>query len=222
MDPVAAAVRLLRRASPKGFLMRLDVCAPISKRKKAISKISAPLRYLQMMRVPFRGPFVTPRRRQIYLVDGCILTESEIAALYESGNFNASAIGKFLSDLKSFQTPGYPIPRRSQRVMLRLALLVRAEMPSGEQQKAQAFTVTVNADGGLLEVSTRMTVGQGITLINPESQKEVRCRVVKVQGTMSGTFITAFEFEERSPWFWPVALPPLDWAVAAGSQGGNP
>jgi hypothetical protein len=41
--------------------------------------------------------------------------------------------------------------RRSERVMLQLAVLVRANMPDRRCLQVQAFTLVVNAHGGLLE-----------------------------------------------------------------------
>ena len=190
--------------------------------RKPFSNLAAPLLALEKLGVSVRGPFVTPHHRQIYLVSGCILTGDEIVALHERGKFAANAIGKFLIDLKSLQMPGYSIQRRSQRVMLKLGVYVRAEMPTGERLQKYASTVMVNAEGGLLEVPYRMSVGQRITLINPESRKEVGCRIVRVQGPVAGSFNTAFEFDERSPSFWPVAVPPPDWAVATAGEGTKP
>ena len=79
--------------------------------------------------------------------------------------------------------------RRSERVMLRLDLLVRLEVGEGSGPQTHAFTVKVNAHGGLL----------------------VACRVVEVHASYEGYFTTAFEFEQRSPQFWAVDLPPEDW-----------
>ena len=39
--------------------------------------------------------------------------------------------------------------RRSQRVMLQVAVFVKAEMTAGKRAQTQAFTVSVNAHGGL-------------------------------------------------------------------------
>ena len=142
--------------------------------------------------------------------------------MLERGNFAPEAIGEFFSDLKFMQTPEYSIQRRSQRVMLKLGLYVRAELPSGERLQKYASTVMVNAEGGSLEIPYRMTVGQKITLINPESRKEVDSHVVRVEGPLAGSFTTAFEFDERNPSFWPIAVPPHDWAVAAAAEGNKP
>ena len=103
--------------------------------------------------------------------------------------------------------------RRSQRVMLQVPVLIKVKMPEGNRVQAQAFTQVVNAHGGLLAAPFKTAVGQKITLVNPHSGKEVGCRVVRVEEPLEGSFATAFEFDERSPQFWPISFPPLDWAV---------
>jgi hypothetical protein len=179
------------------------------------SHIRAALQALQVLAVPFRGPFITPRGNHIYIVGGCILTAPEIVTLHESGRFSHASIRGLLGHLKSQQTPGAR-RRRSQRVMLRLHLLVRQEIAEGSRPQTHAFTVEVNAHGGLLESPFRMAVGQRITLVNPQTAKEVPCFVVSVQQSSEGYFTTAFEFEQPSPHFWAIASPPLDWSPAEG------
>jgi hypothetical protein len=182
--------------------------------KTVSSNIRPALHALQTLRVPFRGPFVTPRSNHIYVVDGCILTASEIVALHERGTFSRDSIGEFLSDLRSLQQAPGANRRRSQRVMLRLRLLVRLEMAEGSRPQTHAFTVQVNAHGGLLESPFRMSAGQKITLVNPQSGKEVRCSVVSVQQSREGYFTTAFEFAQPAPQFWAISFPPVDWNPA--------
>jgi hypothetical protein len=221
MDTLAASARLLSRARQTLFSKRLYLPRILVGGKRSLSHIFAPLRALEKLNRPVHGPFVTPKRRQIYLVDGCILTQSEVISLHANGRLTADSIDNFLSDLRFLQAPGYAKQRRSQRVMLKLAVLVRAEVPGGGRHQAQASTVMVNANGGLLQVPFRMTVGQKITLINPGSRQEVNCRIVQVQGPSAGSFATAFEFEERSPSFWPIVHPPSDWAATAATSGNN-
>lgn len=188
-------------------------------------KIEDALQTLRTLDIAVRGPFVTPKEHCIYLVDGCILTESEIVALYASGKLTSENIRRFLSELRIFQTQesndelpsasefGPQRRRRSQRVMLRLDVLVRFEIREGSPLQTHAFTVAVNAHGGLMESPFRMIAGQRITLINPQSGKEVSCRVVRVHRSSEGYFATAFEFEQHSPQFWAIAFPPLDWGM---------
>jgi hypothetical protein len=103
--------------------------------------------------------------------------------------------------------------RRRQRVMLQLAVLVRANMPDGRCLQVQAFTLVVNAHGGLLESPLELTANQKITIINPQSGKDVGCRVVRIERSSSASLKVAFEFDQRSAHFWPITFPPEDWSV---------
>lgn len=188
------------------------------------TKLKAALLTLEKLKVPFRGPFITPKEKRIFLINGCIVTESEVVALYEGGHLNPENIGKVLNDLKLLQTTkrreGNPMSeqdaqnrRRSQRVMLQVAVLLRVEMAEGRTAQVQGFTLVVNAHGGLLESSLKLTCDQRITIINPQSGKMVGCRVVRVEKPSGGNHTIAFEFDQRSPQFWPVTFPPEDWGV---------
>jgi hypothetical protein len=182
------------------------------------SKLQAALDALQSLNIPARGPFVTPTGQHIYLVDGCILSKAELLLLHERAKSAPESVQPFLAGLKSRQqVPRDVYPenhRRSQRVMLRLNVLVRFQMGEGSRQQTHAFTITVNAHGGLLESPFRMTVGQAITLINPQTGKEIGCTVVAVLASPQGYFTTAFEFEQPSPRFWELAFPPQDWRMS--------
>jgi hypothetical protein len=182
------------------------------------SKLQAALETFRSLKIAFRGPFVTPTGQQIYMVDGCILTEAELLALHERAKSTLESIQPFLVGLKSRQRAQHelypPNNRRSQRVMLRLNLLVRFEVREGSREQTHAFTITVNAHGGLLESPFRMVVGQRIALINPQTGREVGCRVIGVHASAQGYFTTAFEFEQPSPRFWEIAFPPPDWSMS--------
>ncbi len=105
--------------------------------------------------------------------------------------------------------------RRSQRVMLQVAVLLQVTLPDKRSVQVQAFTSAVNAHGGLLESPLKLTADQRILLINPHSGKNVGCRVVKVEGPSSTLYEVAFEFDSRSPQFWPITFPPADWTATA-------
>jgi hypothetical protein len=197
----------------------------MSEPQTTVPGIEVALQTLETLRIAFRGPFITPKNHRIYVLDGCILTESEIVTLHESGKFTSENAGKFLSELRSLQMqqPSNELQstraiapqkrRRSQRVMLNLDILVRLNVQDGSPLQTHAFTVAINAHGGLMESPFRMIAGQRITLINPQSGKEVSCTVVSVCSSSQGYFTTAFEFEQSNPQFWAVAFPPLDWGI---------
>ena len=102
--------------------------------------------------------------------------------------------------------------RRSERVMLRMSIVVVTETAQHEQQREETFTLVVNAHGGLLQLQMEVLAGQPIRLINPRSKMESRARVVRVENPPGGYTAVAFEFDEPMPKFWPVEFPPPDWA----------
>lgn len=112
--------------------------------------------------------------------------------------------------------------RRSQRVPLQVAVLIRVNMPDGRCVQAQAFTSVVNAHGGLVEASMNLETNQKILVINPHSRKEVGCRVIRVKGPIEGLYEVAFEFDKGNPRFWPINFPPEDWVAMEETASDNP
>jgi hypothetical protein len=102
--------------------------------------------------------------------------------------------------------------RRSERVLLRMTLVVRAEDEEHKPIEEQAITQVVNAHGGLLRMSRHLHVGQAFVLGNPNNKMEQTCRVVRVED-FGAEFNVAFEFASPAPGFWPIVFPPADWVV---------
>jgi hypothetical protein len=203
------------RAKRAGKILTLKLRSSLSMGGALSGSSAAAVLQLERLRIPARGPFVTPARGHFYVINECLLTEEELVALHQSGQFQAETIASCLINLKRAQMPCFLKQRRSQRIMLRLPLLVRAEMPDGDCLNTDASTVIVNAHGGLLETHLRMKVGQKIELASPQSGKQVACRIVSIEETSATCFAAAFEFDKRSPWFWPLSFPPVDWAATA-------
>jgi hypothetical protein len=63
-------------------------------------KVERALRTLHNLGTPVQGPFLTPKRNCIYLVDSCILTESELVGLNKAGHSNPQNIARLLSEFK--------------------------------------------------------------------------------------------------------------------------
>jgi hypothetical protein len=101
--------------------------------------------------------------------------------------------------------------RRSERVMLQMAVTVLTETPEGEQVREDTQTLVVNAHGGLLKLKTEVQVGQPLILVNPKNKMEQGCRVVRTEQPSPDYFAVAFEFNHPAPGFWPVVFPPADW-----------
>jgi hypothetical protein len=105
--------------------------------------------------------------------------------------------------------------RRSQRVVLQVPILVKTDMPDGKRGQVQGLTLVVNAHGGLLELPLTVVTNQKITLVNPQTGKEVGCRVARAERTSSELVAVAFEFDEPTAKFWPISFPPEDWGAVA-------
>lgn len=111
--------------------------------------------------------------------------------------------------------------RRSQRIMLQLAVYLRVEVSNELCYEVQAFTTVVNAHGGLLEAPTRIDPGQRMTIVNPHTGHEADCRIVRVNRTSEGDFTIAFEFKQPNPRFWQIDLPPEDWVAVPEASRKN-
>jgi hypothetical protein len=104
--------------------------------------------------------------------------------------------------------------RRSERVILRMAILVVAEDEERKQIQEKAETQVVNAHGGLLRMRQHLHVGQSFVVSNPRNNSEMSCRVVRVEDDGMDFYKVAFEFDRPAPNFWPIVFPPADWAAA--------
>ena len=103
--------------------------------------------------------------------------------------------------------------RRSERVLLQVRVLVETELEEGKLVRLDAFTLVVNAHGGLLEMSLKVPKGQKLLLSNPALRVQQACRVIAIRSSKDGVFAVAFEFDNPRPQFWPIAFPPTDWSL---------
>jgi len=102
--------------------------------------------------------------------------------------------------------------RRSERVVLRIPVMVLAENEQRQQIRVQAETQVVNAHGGLMCMREHLHVGQSFLLNNPLNLMEMSCRVVRIDEDGLEFYKVAFEFDRPAGSFWPVTFPPADWA----------
>jgi hypothetical protein len=101
--------------------------------------------------------------------------------------------------------------RRSERVLLQIHVVVETTDQDEKHVRLDAFTLVVNAQGGLLEMGLKVPNGHQLLLINPTLGVQEFCHVVGIRGSQDGFFAVAFEFDNPSPQFWPIAFPPADW-----------
>jgi hypothetical protein len=106
--------------------------------------------------------------------------------------------------------------RRSERVMLQVAITVLAETPERVQVQEETHTLVVNAHGGMLKLKMEVLSGQPLTLVHAKSGKREPAHVVRIEQPSPDYFAVAFEFDRPSPNFWPVVFPPSDWGAQPG------
>ena len=95
-----------------------------------------------------------------------------------------------------------------------MPVILEMQVQKGPPVRIDAFTLAVNAHGGLLELGLPLRTGQRLSIIHPVSgaQKSVKTVGMRRSQDSSG-FLLAFEFDSPTPNFWPVELPPADWSL---------
>jgi hypothetical protein len=101
--------------------------------------------------------------------------------------------------------------RRSQRVLLKIPILVRAQFAGDQPITEDTTTVEVNAHGGLVALAMKVRPGQKLILKNWATAKEQECRVVHVLEKPFGKNEVGIAFPFAMPKFWNVEFPPPDW-----------
>src|SRR6266853_2599777 len=70
--------------------------------------------------------------------------------------------------------------RRTQRVIVKVSVMVLAEGAEDRPVSEETRTVTVNAHGAMILLGLKVSIGQLLTLRNSRTGEEVACRVVYV------------------------------------------
>jgi hypothetical protein len=97
-----------------------------------------------------------------------------------------------------------PERRRSPRIHLSVVVTVGVEAATGGWQFTEAYTLSVSAHGGLVEMGIKVADGQKLLLINSRSGMRQEARVVGVSRSPSQQFAVAFEFLDPATAFWPI------------------
>jgi hypothetical protein len=101
--------------------------------------------------------------------------------------------------------------RRSQRVMLSVAITVRSDGPNAFEEETQ--TLIVNAHGALIALGAKVKNGQTLWVKNQSTHEEQACKVVFLGQPSDLKTQVGIEFTGRCPGFWRIAFPPEDWNV---------
>jgi hypothetical protein len=105
--------------------------------------------------------------------------------------------------------------RRSQRVRFEMPIDVYVYRENEEPKFEACQTLSVNAHGGLLALTTPVAFGEKVRLVNPRTRKEIEGRVSRFgMQYPSGMNQVGVEFLTPLPTFWDIASPPADWDPA--------
>lgn len=113
----------------------------------------------------------------------------------------------------SHSRPGpYANERRSQRVLLSVAVVITGARANGAPFSERTSTLVVNAHGALIQLRERVLMGQKIRLKNVSTNEEISCTVVDLSPGNTAVPQVGVAFSEPSPRFWRVSFPPSDWS----------
>jgi hypothetical protein len=101
--------------------------------------------------------------------------------------------------------------RRSQRVLMQVAVRIRGTDAQGKAVEEEAQTLAINAHGALVLLESRLTSGSKVQLQHKKTLEEHECHVAFLGPVRSGKAEIGLEFSSPHPTFWRVAFPPEDW-----------
>jgi hypothetical protein len=101
--------------------------------------------------------------------------------------------------------------RRSQRVLMQVAVRVRGKDSQGTDFEEFTETLAINAHGALVLLKARVTSGGVVQMRHNKTEEEQECHVVFLGPVRSGRAEIGLEFSAPRPTFWRVAFPPEDW-----------
>jgi PilZ domain-containing protein len=107
---------------------------------------------------------------------------------------------------------GAVVRRRSQRVLMQIAVRLRGNDAQGRAFEETGETLAINAHGALVLLEARVTSGSSVKLQHKSTQEEQECHVVFLGPVRNGKAEVGLEFSAPRPSFWRVAFPPEDWS----------
>jgi len=113
----------------------------------------------------------------------------------------------------------YATRRRSQRVILSMAVTVRTEdSPKDASFEEETRTLVVSMHGALIVLAGQVAKGQRLRLTNRATHAEQMCRVASLGPTSGGKTQVGVEFLKPSADFWRISFPPEDWVLPEPSS----
>jgi hypothetical protein len=126
-----------------------------------------------------------------------------------------------MGDLPSSKDGNSNVQRRSQRVLLKVSVVVLAQGPKSQPISEETRTITVNAHGAMIVLIAKVSVGQLLTLRNSTSGEEALCRVAYVNPHLGEKKEVGLDFMKPCPKFWGISFPPADWTTRSPEAKGH-
>lgn len=102
--------------------------------------------------------------------------------------------------------------RRSQRVLMQVGVRLRGKDAQGKDFEESTETLAINAHGGLVLLTARVTSGSVVHMKHNKTEEEQECHVAFLGPVRGGKAEIGLEFSVPRPTFWRVAFPPEDWS----------
>lgn len=93
--------------------------------------------------------------------------------------------------------------RRSERLPFRDTVIVCGRC-QGQAFKEETLTVSVSASGALLSLAAKVSVGQRLLLMNPQTWDEQEAYVARLGEAPDGRWHVGIQFAAPAPQFWPL------------------
>lgn len=123
--------------------------------------------------------------------------------------------------LTTSATEGPAERRRTHRIQIMMPVIVRGKNGAQPFQE-DTHTVSVNANGCMVRMETRVTRTQHVSLLNPKTAEELPCTVSFLGQRHGARVEVGLEFVEPSPLFWRIAFPPEDWDPSERKRPSDP
>jgi hypothetical protein len=107
--------------------------------------------------------------------------------------------------------------RRSQRVLLRVRVVVHGKAVNGSPIEEETLTTVVNAHGALIDLAARVESGQAVVLQNKDTGEKQECRVAHLGPRQGEKSQIGLEFAQPAPRFWHIDFPPEAWNSQQGA-----
>jgi hypothetical protein len=105
--------------------------------------------------------------------------------------------------------------RRSQRVMMRVGVVVRYTL-NGKEISLQAHTVAVNIHGAMICTAENIPAEMALDLEHKMTKERIAGRVTRQAQNSPEGFLIPVEFVSPSSNFWRISFPPSDWKPIDG------